>query len=162
MSAIPTILCPTDFSACSRRAFRLAAALAGAQGARVLVLHVNPTLGPIVAYGGAMAQLQPPEYRDKLWHALRHFQAADSRVRVEHRVAEGDPVHEILRVVDETACELIVMGTHGRGGLGRLLLGSVAAEVMRQAPCPVVTVKVPPQEPTPPGDDPARAKAVSC
>jgi nucleotide-binding universal stress UspA family protein len=56
---------------------------------------------------------------------------------------EGDPVTQILRIAGEENCELIVMGIHGRTGLGRLLMGSVAEQVVRRAPCPVLTVKMP-------------------
>jgi nucleotide-binding universal stress UspA family protein len=64
-------------------------------------------------------------------------------VLVERRLEEGDPIGEILRAAAEVPCDLIVMGTHGRTGLARLLMGSVAEEVVRKAPCPVVTVKTP-------------------
>ena len=59
------------------------------------------------------------------------------------RVHEGDPATQIVRVAQETRCDLIVLGTHGRTGLGRLLMGSVAEQVLRKAPCPVLTVKTP-------------------
>jgi hypothetical protein len=56
---------------------------------------------------------------------------------------KGDPAEEILRVAEETKCDLIMIGTHGRTGLGRLLMGSVAEQVVRKAHCPVLTVKAP-------------------
>jgi nucleotide-binding universal stress UspA family protein len=58
-------------------------------------------------------------------------------------LAEGDPAAEIIRAAQETGAELIVMGTHGRTGLQRLLMGSVAEQVLRKASCPVLTVKAP-------------------
>jgi nucleotide-binding universal stress UspA family protein len=64
-------------------------------------------------------------------------------VQLEYRLGTGDPATEILRLAGETKCDLIVMGTHGRTGLTRLVLGSVAEEVLRQAPCPVLAVKTP-------------------
>jgi nucleotide-binding universal stress UspA family protein len=64
-------------------------------------------------------------------------------VKPEHRAVEGDAVHEILTFAKENPCDLIVMGTHGRTGLGRFLMGSVAEGVVRKAPCPVLTVKTP-------------------
>jgi nucleotide-binding universal stress UspA family protein len=138
-----TILYPTDFSDHSRVAFGLASALAREQGARLVVLHVNPTLGPMVAYGGALAQLQPEEEREKLRKELEQFRVPDPRVRVEYRLADGEPAAEILRAAGEAGCDLIVLGTHGRTGLARLVLGSVAEQVLRQAPCAVVTVRAP-------------------
>ncbi len=56
---------------------------------------------------------------------------------------DGDPAREILRVAAENECDLIVMGTHGRTGLERVLMGSVAEAVSRKAPCPVLTAKPP-------------------
>jgi hypothetical protein len=63
--------------------------------------------------------------------------------RAERRLEEGDAVTEILRVAEEAPADLIVLGTHGRTGLARLLMGSVAEQVVRRAPCPVLTVKAP-------------------
>jgi nucleotide-binding universal stress UspA family protein len=67
----------------------------------------------------------------------------DSTIRTERRYEEGEPVAEILLTAKECGADLIVMGTHGRTGLARLLMGSVADQVVRRAECPVVTVKVP-------------------
>jgi universal stress protein A len=86
----------------------------------------------------------PPEMdKDRVREQLLQVQAHDPRVRLEHRFAEGDPAAEILRATEECRCDVIVMGTHGRTGLSRLLMGSVAERVLRKAPCPVVTVKPP-------------------
>lgn len=64
-------------------------------------------------------------------------------VLVEHRLREGDAAAEILQVADEVGADLIVLGTHGRTGLGRVLMGSVAEAVLRRARCPVLTLKSP-------------------
>ena len=71
------------------------------------------------------------------------MQAPDAQIVVEHRLEEGNPVAEILRVARETHCDLIVMGTHGRTGLAHLLMGSVAEQVVRKAGCHVLVVKTP-------------------
>ena len=64
---------------------------------------------------------------------------------MERRLAvNADPAGEILRVAGELGCDVIVLGTHGRTGLGRVLLGSVAEQLLRKARCPVLTVKLPP------------------
>ena len=63
------------------------------------------------------------------------------QVRLERRLAKGDPADEILRLADTLSCDLVVMGTHGKTGLGRLLTGSVAETVLRKAKCPVLVVK---------------------
>jgi nucleotide-binding universal stress UspA family protein len=71
------------------------------------------------------------------------MQAPDQNVRVEHRLEEGHAATVILQAADDVQAGLIIMGTHGRTGLGRLLLGSVAEHVLREAHCPVLTVKIP-------------------
>jgi quercetin dioxygenase-like cupin family protein len=73
-------------------------------------------------------------------------QASDPQIRVEHRVTEGDPADEVLRLCEALHCDVVVMGTHGRTGLGRLLTGSVAEAVLRKATCPVLVVKTPPRK----------------
>jgi nucleotide-binding universal stress UspA family protein len=139
---IATILHPTDFSRNSESAFHMACALARDYGARLVLLHVKPL--PTVAYGefGAL----PPEATDhleELKERLARVQADDSAIAVDRYVVEGEIAWEILRMAGEVKCDLIVMGTHGRGGLGRLLMGSVAELVVRKAGCPVLTVKNP-------------------
>jgi nucleotide-binding universal stress UspA family protein len=144
MWTIQTILHPTDFSAFSQQAFHLACSLARDHRSKLIILHVVTTLGPeLVTYGEAVSQLEPESYRATLWADLRAVQPADPNIRVEHRLAEGDPAAEIVRLAQETQAGLIVVGTHGRTGLDRLLMGSVAEQVVRKAPCPVLTVKSP-------------------
>ena len=146
MTGIRTILHPTDFSESSATAFRLACALARDYGARLLVLHVKRP-PPAVANEVGVAVIEPPEIRAALEAQLRTVRPDDPSLRVEHRLSEGGEVEEIVYAAHESACDLIVLGTHGRTGLTRLLLGSVAEQVLRRAPCPVLTVKTP--TPTP-------------
>jgi nucleotide-binding universal stress UspA family protein len=155
MLPIHTILHPTDFSACSREAFRIACSLARDYGGRVIVLHVA---APQVASYAERIFLPPlPEgYLDQARQYLSELRPPDSDIPVAYRLAEGDPATEIVRAVTETRCDLIVMGTHGRTGLGRLLLGSVAEQVHRRTFCPVVTVKTPIAETQPAGAAAAR------
>jgi nucleotide-binding universal stress UspA family protein len=144
MLPIHTILHPTDFSGPSDYAFRLACALARDSGARVVVLHV--VLPPAVAYGEMMVALETEgEGKAALEAKLRQLaQGAGGGVQIEPRVeAVGDPAEVICRTAREGKCDLIVMGTHGRTGLRRLLMGSVAEQVVRKAPCPVLAVKTP-------------------
>jgi nucleotide-binding universal stress UspA family protein len=143
MLSIRTILHPTDFSSRSDYAFQLACALARAQGARVVVLHVAAPPPPVVTPGGVITDPAYGDYEQGVCQRLCELRAPDPQVGVEHRLAEGEPATEILKVAQEVNAELIVMGTHGRTGLGRLLLGSVAEQVLRKAPCPVLTVKIP-------------------
>ena len=144
MLHLNAILHPTDFSEQSNYAFRLAGSLARDHDARLIVLHVVLTLGPeLVSHGEVVSELQPQAYREKLWEDLRRVRLPDPDVHVEYQLVEGDPGEEIVRAAQETGAELIVMGTHGRTGLPRLLMGSVAEQVMRRAACPVLTVKAP-------------------
>jgi nucleotide-binding universal stress UspA family protein len=66
----------------------------------------------------------------------------EQNVCVEHRLGQGDPATVIVNIAQDAGAGLIVMGTHGRTGLGRVLMGSVAEQVLRKAPCPVLTVKI--------------------
>jgi nucleotide-binding universal stress UspA family protein len=139
MLPIRTILHPTDFSTSSDYAFRLACSLARDYGSRLIVLHVATP--PVVAFGEGVLPVQPEGYRDELREWLHRLAAQGPTARVEHHLVEGDAAAEIIHLAGETKCDLIVMGTHGRTGLGRLLMGSVAEQVIRKAPCPVLTVK---------------------
>jgi nucleotide-binding universal stress UspA family protein len=143
MMNIRAILVAADFSGCSDDAFRVARALARDHGARLIVLHVA-TPPPFVTPGELQYALERPDgYRAELEGRLRLVYAADSPAGVEYRVQDGDPAVEILGAAREAGCDLIVMGTHGRTRLDRLLMGSVAEQVVRKAPCPVLTVKIP-------------------
>jgi nucleotide-binding universal stress UspA family protein len=143
MKPVQTILHPTDFSERSDYAFRYACLLAHELGARLVILHVIQPPAAIM-YGEMTAYAPPAEPReDELHEKLRALTADDPLVPVDHFLEEGDPATVILRVAQTTPCDLVVMGTHGRTGLGRLLMGSVAEEVVRKASCPVLTLKVP-------------------
>jgi nucleotide-binding universal stress UspA family protein len=142
MFPIRAILHPTDFSEAAQAAFRLAGALARDHGARLIALHVVPP--PVTVAEMEMVFLAPEGYRYELRAKLPTLQPGGPGVPMEYRLEAGDPATEILRVAREVPCDLIVLGTHGRTGLTRLVLGSVAEEVLRKAPCPVLTVKAPP------------------
>ncbi len=147
MLPLRVVLHPTDFSPHSEAAAKLAFALARDYGARVLVLHV---MEPIAVGGPEMiAVLDPQAYEADLKARLAEVRPPGPTVEVEHRLVLGSAAEEILRVARESKCGVIVLGTHGRGGVGRLLMGSVAEQVVRKAPCPVLTVKAPPHEAPP-------------
>jgi nucleotide-binding universal stress UspA family protein len=142
MLTVEIILHPTDFSEHSDNAFRLAASLARDYGARLVVVHVGRS--PVVMPLTGVVPPDPEAYRKELAANLRQYQARAAGVTVESRlVLNGDPAGGILQVAQECQCDLIVMGTHGRTGLGHLLMGSVAEQVVRKAPCPVLTIKTP-------------------
>jgi nucleotide-binding universal stress UspA family protein len=139
MLPIHTLLHPSDFSNRSASAFQLACALARDYCARLVVLHVAV---PPLVYGEDILPPDPEILRQSAQAQLDRLQAPPG-VRAERRLVEGDPATEVLRVAQEIGADLIVMGTHGRTGLARLLMGSVAEQVMRQAHCPVLTLKTP-------------------
>jgi nucleotide-binding universal stress UspA family protein len=141
------IVHPTDFSSASRTAFAKAIELAKASGSAILVLHVlNPSLPlPI-----GDEYISPPTY-DRLLKASRAWalkqlarltrRARAARVRSASVLREGVEATEIARLARSRRASMIVMGTHGRTGIGRVVLGSVAARVLTLAACPVLTVR---------------------
>lgn len=133
MLPLKRILAPFDWSELSMRAFRVARELAQERGAEVVVLYVLPL--PTLMYGPA-----PAEHLEHMRAELCQACAGNSQPRVEHVVAEGEPAAAIVRAAKERDCDLIVMGTHGRSGLDRLITGSVAEEVIRKASCPVLAI----------------------
>jgi universal stress protein A len=133
------ILFPTDFSHCGDAALKMATSLARDAGAKLLIVHVEE---PPVAYGGGEMYYGVPEpASEDLRHMLEAVVPTDPGVPYEHRLITGDPSTAIARLAEEEQVDLIVMGTHGRTGLTRLLMGSVAEAVVRRAPCPVLTYK---------------------
>jgi nucleotide-binding universal stress UspA family protein len=142
MLPIRTILHPTDFSERSEYAFQAAYSLARDHGSRLVVAYVRaPT---VVAYGelGPIVP-DPVQTPEDVKSRLTARHVLDPWVEVDYRVADGEPAAEIVRLAGKDNANLIVMGTHGRTGVGRLLMGSVAEAVLRHAPCAVMTLKAP-------------------
>lgn len=154
MFALRQILHPTDFSDASRSAFEVARALAHDYDAELVVCYVEPW--PAVAVVEGVALDLPAGSFDTELAALELVGADAPAVRVVRRVQRGEPAAEILKAAADVAADLIVMGTHGRGGLSRLALGSVAEAVLRKAPCPVLTVRADARPAA------AKAAAASC
>jgi nucleotide-binding universal stress UspA family protein len=146
MFPIRTILHPTDFSEHSDYALQVAGSTARCYGARLTVLHVLQAAEPPEWIYDQMAGTFPwtVDSDRAMERAIRPLRESAPGLRVEYRVSEGVPAEEILRLAEDEECDLIVMGTHGRTGLDRMLMGSVAETVMKLAHCPVLTVKVPP------------------
>jgi nucleotide-binding universal stress UspA family protein len=133
------ILFPTDFSTLSDAALKHATALARDMGATLIIVHVEE---PPAAYGtGEMYYGIPDPDMPALHKMLEAVVPPDRTVAYEHRMITGDPADEIVALAAKEKADLIVMGTHGRTGLGRLLMGSVAEAVVRRASCPVFTFK---------------------
>jgi len=138
------ILFPTDFSHCGDAALRLATALARDCGATLIIVHVEE---PPIAYGGGEMYYGVPEpASEDLQRMLAQVVPTDRAVPYEHRLVTGDPASAVAQLAAEENADMIVMGTHGRTGLTRLLMGSVAERVVRRAPCPVLTYKQPRQQ----------------
>lgn len=141
-----TIVHPTDFDGPSREAFRVARSLAQALGARVVVFHIVPHPAIVTQDGRVIRNPHDAEPID-LWAEYRTLQADTPKAPVEYAVVVGDP-SQGRRLLEEKIREqgegtLVVMGTHGRRGISRLLWGSKAEEVVRECPCPVLVVKAP-------------------
>ena len=141
-----TILHPTDFSPASRAAFTHALALARKEGMELLLVHVLATVMPMVGEG-----YMSPKTFDDLQRSMRGqaqkqldrlvAKAKAARVRTRGVLYEGVAADAIARAARAKRAKLIVMGTHGRTGLTRLFMGSVAERVVGTAPCPVLTVR---------------------
>lgn len=136
MSPIHTILLPTDLSKDSMAAFDLACALASDYGARLIILSVYPPL----TGAEAIDRDRHDGIAEDLLARLRDLNP-DPAIPVEFKVEEGRPADLILSVAEEIPSDLIVMGSHGRSGMRRLVLGSVAEAVSRGASCPVLMVR---------------------
>ena len=135
------ILFPTDFSHTGDAALAMATALARDSGATLLIVHAEE---PPSAYGGGELYYGMPEpAQEELRKMLHKVQPSDSSVPYEHRLITGDPAHAIARLAKDEGVDMIVMGTHGRTGLSRMLMGSVAEAIVRRAKCPVLTYKDP-------------------
>lgn len=143
MLPISNIILASDLSNSSKFAFQVARAIASDYQAKLLIVHV--TVPPAVLYTGeGILPPQLPVVNDDHIHKdLKELVTKASLPKVEYCIVDGDPSSEILRIAAESKADLIIMGTHGRSGLGRLLMGSVAEKVLRHATCPVLTVKTP-------------------
>jgi len=142
MPEIHSILCPTDFSANAERAIDFAIDLASKLGATVHLLHVYQLpVYPLPDASSGVSQDFIGQTMEELNKGLAQLAAKKKGAKIEtHVVVQGIPHREIVRMADELDLDLIVMGTHGRSGLPRLLLGSVAERVVRTAKAPVITV----------------------
>jgi nucleotide-binding universal stress UspA family protein len=138
------IIHPTDFSVAGEAAFAQALEIAGREGAELILVHV---LEPISPFPDGDYRTRRRELRTVLETTARRAldpllsRAKQARVAASGVVMEGWPPEEIVRLARKRRADLIVIGTHGRRGMKRLLLGSVAERVILLAPCPVLTVR---------------------
>ena len=142
-----TILLPTDFSECAAHAVPVAAQFARQAGARLLCLHVVEPVVPAVGWTPVAEPLPLADIGDRLEDSATRelpklMQAPECEgLDVEEVIGHGEPASEIVRVARERGADLIVISSHGRTGIGRILFGSTAESVVRYAHCPVLVVK---------------------
>lgn len=137
------ILIPIDFSACSKRAIDAGIAMARQFGAQVHLLHiVEPAAAAPLALAGVLPQGEMVERLEENARELirKLVDEYGKDVKVDGLVAAGSPPLEIARFAKRNNIDLIVTATHGRTGIGHVLMGSVAERLVRHAPCPVMVV----------------------
>jgi nucleotide-binding universal stress UspA family protein len=138
---LKTILVPVDFSDYSLEAVRWASMLAAETKARILLVHVwQPP--PAYPDGVSWATIVADQERESE-HQLQQLEPTRLDVECERRLLTGDPATEIVNLANNESCDMIVVGTHGRSGIARWVLGSVTEAIMRHATCPVLVVKLP-------------------
>lgn len=151
------ILFPTDFSECANYALPYAAAIARATGATIVCVHVVEPIVPAVGYTGLAEPMPIADITDQLENSAERElpRLAECEecagLNVEEVIVHGDAAAEIVRVADERQVDLIVISSHGRTGLGRIIFGSTAEAVVRHVRCPVLVVKPPQEEESEPG-----------
>ena len=138
--SVRRILCPTDSSPCSERAMDFALSLADRADAAVTALHVVETIETRPELSGAMTELQTRRCDTELRFLEAINAARAGGTGITNVVTLGRPYLEILRLVEERAIDLVVMGVRGRGSVDMALFGSTTNHVVRRATCPVVTV----------------------
>jgi len=141
------IVVPTDFSACAEEAWGLAQRLSRALGSELVLAHVLVET-PLYDEGPFTMERTRKVYEAaRQWaeETIEHWASAarDKGLKVRTVLRTGVPHREIVALATDERADLVLIGTHGRGGLDRALLGSVADRVVRLAPCPVLTVRQP-------------------
>ncbi|XZE18719.1 universal stress protein [Pirellulaceae bacterium SH449] len=130
------ILCPVDYSNCSDYALELACRICNSSHSKMIVLAVTDPAkdeSESRSMADAFANNAKAKIRDQMFE--------EKGVAVEHLSLRGKPAEVIVQIASAKHADAIVMGTHGRTGWSKLMLGSVAQEVMRTAHCPVITVR---------------------
>lgn len=145
MAQIKRILCAIDFSEHSPAVADYARTFADAHGAEVIVLYVAPSLSQYVGFHVPPSSIESfvgeiVSGADKTMDAFLEENFPD-RPAVQGRVLTGYAAEEVLRVAETEQADLIIMGTHGRKGIDRILFGSVAEKVVKSAKAPVLTIR---------------------
>ena len=146
------ILLPTDFSGCANYAVAYAAAIARATRATIVCVHVVEPVVPAVGYTGLAEPMPIADISEQLENSAERqlpklSECEDCQgLNLEELIVHGDAAAEIVRVAAEHDVDLIVISSHGRTGIGRMIFGSTAEAVVRHAGCPVLVVKPPSEE----------------
>lgn len=138
------LCCPVDFSESSRVAMKMAARTARRFGAELTLVHVMPPPVTRALDVPASAAEVLAAAAHEAGQALERWSADAEQISgrpAAARILSGDPAAEVVRFARAERCDLIVLGTHGRTGVPRLLLGSVAEHVVRHAHCPVLVAR---------------------
>jgi len=151
MIKIEKILVPTDFSEHSKYAFSYALSFAKEYDAELVMLHVIEDVQYLAnAYMFDVPMM--PSFSDMEQNRVKEMddfierEVADSSVKIAKSVRHGRPFVEIIQAARDEDVDLIVIATHGRGGLEHVLFGSTAEKVVRKAPCPVLSIRKPGHE----------------
>lgn len=134
------VLVPIDFSVHSLAALDLASTLAQAIQAEITILHVDDSNHTPIRVSADGAPLLDTE-RMNQWNQLKGFVPRSSGIRYEHKILPGPATKTIPQFANQSRYDYVVLGTHGRTGIGRALMGSVTEQVTRNSNCPVVAVK---------------------
>jgi universal stress protein A len=161
MIALNRILVPIDFSGTSESALKYGVALTRAFHASLHLLNVpeHPGNAAEAEYPIGLFETMQNAAHDRLGHLLNDTDAQDLKPQCAMRI--GQPADEIVRYAREHDIDLIVMGTHGREGVARVVMGSVAEKVVRRSGCPVLTVRSAEHEFVLPDDVPAAGANVN-
>lgn len=150
MNTIKTILFPTDLGRNAQSVFELACTLARNHGARLIALNVVPDR-PQAGVPASRLGREHTRHTEEDWESdkremerrLHGLRSPDAALRVDHFLKEGSRGARILQSAQEVGCDLLIMETHSKSEAERHVLGSVAAEIVRQPPCPVMLVQFP-------------------
>lgn len=149
---INSILLPTDFSECGDYALPYATSMARTFGASLLCVHVIEPMVPTLGYSGMTEPLPladiSEQLQDSAGRAMPKLAGREecAGLDIEELIVHGEAAAEIVRVAKDRNVDLIVVSSHGRTGLGRMLFGSTAEAIVRHASCPVMVVKPPPNK----------------
>jgi universal stress protein A len=146
MPRLRRVLFATDFSKASSRAFTTAVAMAKVHGAALIIVHVIIPIPPIVSKQYISAETwQEIDRQARHWsqRRLRKLieKATSAGIRAVGLILDGSPAQQIVNAARSRQTDLVIVGTHGRTGFTKFILGSVAGRVIATAPCPVVTVR---------------------